>query len=211
MVVRKALRAFRERAGPSIPRTMRTGGSAAREQMTRERRSLEPRRSRHATPRPFSPPGLGRSPGRNGSARWCLSEHRRRLGTKFNLGVNYLIPERLTSTEREVIETMKNDGENVAVESVLCTLSRESTRCSFCTFRRRKVMEQLCLRRISESGRRKPSRSVGATAAAGRSKMSTNSSSTTSSQRHSQRIIAYGYSTSYSRYYSTISGVLPNS
>ena len=30
-----------------VPRTMRTGGSAAREQMTRELRSLGPRRSRH--------------------------------------------------------------------------------------------------------------------------------------------------------------------
>ena len=59
VVVRKALRAFRDMRGTHrVPRTMRTGGSAAREQMTRELRSLEPRRSRHAAPRPFSPPGV---------------------------------------------------------------------------------------------------------------------------------------------------------
>jgi hypothetical protein len=31
--------------------------------------------------------------------------------------VNYLIPKRITSTEKEMIETMENDGEDVAVES----------------------------------------------------------------------------------------------
>ena len=36
-------------------------------------------------PRPFSPPGLGWSPSRNGPARWCLSEHRRQRWIKvFN-------------------------------------------------------------------------------------------------------------------------------
>jgi hypothetical protein len=34
-----------------------------------------------------------------------------------NLGVNYLIPKRVTSTEREAIETMDADGQNVALES----------------------------------------------------------------------------------------------
>ncbi|MFY4814918.1 transposase [Haloarcula sp. AONF1] len=37
--------------------------------------------------------------------------------TLSNLGVNYLIPKRVTSTEREVIETMDADGQEVAVES----------------------------------------------------------------------------------------------
>jgi len=37
--------------------------------------------------------------------------------TLSNLGVNYLIPKRLTSTEKEVIETMESDEEDVAVES----------------------------------------------------------------------------------------------
>nr|WP_240940574.1 transposase [Haloarcula argentinensis] len=37
--------------------------------------------------------------------------------TLSNLGVNYLIPKRVTSTEREVIETMDADGQSVAVES----------------------------------------------------------------------------------------------
>jgi hypothetical protein len=37
--------------------------------------------------------------------------------TLSNLGVNYLIPKRLTSTEQEAIEKMKDDGEKVAVES----------------------------------------------------------------------------------------------
>ena len=37
--------------------------------------------------------------------------------TLSNLGANYLIPKRLTSTEKEVIETMESDEEDVAVES----------------------------------------------------------------------------------------------
>jgi hypothetical protein len=37
--------------------------------------------------------------------------------TLSNLGVNYLIPKRVTSTEREAIETMDADGQNVALES----------------------------------------------------------------------------------------------
>lgn len=37
--------------------------------------------------------------------------------TLSNLGVNYLIPKRINSTEREVIETMETDGEAVAVET----------------------------------------------------------------------------------------------
>jgi hypothetical protein len=37
--------------------------------------------------------------------------------TLSNLGENYLIPKRVTSTEREAIETMDADGQNVAVES----------------------------------------------------------------------------------------------
>ena len=37
--------------------------------------------------------------------------------TLSNLGVNYLIPKRINSTEQEVIETMEDDGQAVAVES----------------------------------------------------------------------------------------------
>ncbi|WP_435065351.1 transposase [Halobaculum sp. EA56] len=37
--------------------------------------------------------------------------------TLSNLGVNYLVPTRINSTEREVIETMDADGQSVAVES----------------------------------------------------------------------------------------------
>jgi hypothetical protein len=37
--------------------------------------------------------------------------------TLSNLGVNYLIPKRITSTEREAIEKMEKDGQEVAVES----------------------------------------------------------------------------------------------
>jgi hypothetical protein len=36
--------------------------------------------------------------------------------TLSNLGVNYLIPKRITSTERDAIETMEADGRGVAVE-----------------------------------------------------------------------------------------------
>ena len=37
--------------------------------------------------------------------------------TLSNLSVNYLIPKRITGTEKDVIETMESDGEDVAVES----------------------------------------------------------------------------------------------
>ncbi|KOX92433.1 transposase [Haloarcula rubripromontorii] len=37
--------------------------------------------------------------------------------TLSNLGVNYLIPKRISSTEREAIETMEADGQDVAVET----------------------------------------------------------------------------------------------
>nr|WP_240729962.1 transposase [Halalkalirubrum salinum] len=37
--------------------------------------------------------------------------------TLSNLGVNYLIPKRINSTEQEVIETMEADGQTIAVES----------------------------------------------------------------------------------------------
>jgi hypothetical protein len=36
--------------------------------------------------------------------------------TLSNLGVNYLIPKRITSTEREAIDTMETEGKDVAVE-----------------------------------------------------------------------------------------------
>ncbi|SDD92943.1 hypothetical protein SAMN05192552_10727 [Natrinema hispanicum] len=39
--------------------------------------------------------------------------------TLSNLGVNYLIPKRITSTERETIDTMEADGQKVAVENVI--------------------------------------------------------------------------------------------
>jgi len=39
--------------------------------------------------------------------------------TLSNLGVNYLILKRINSTEREIIETMETDGEDVAVESAV--------------------------------------------------------------------------------------------
>ena len=37
--------------------------------------------------------------------------------TLSNLGVNYLVPTRINSTERKVVETMEADGQRVAVES----------------------------------------------------------------------------------------------
>lgn len=37
--------------------------------------------------------------------------------TLSNLGVNYLVPKRVDSTERDIIETMEADGQAVAVES----------------------------------------------------------------------------------------------
>jgi len=44
-------------------------------------------------------------------------DSQRVLQTLSNLGVNYLIPKRINSTEREAIETMETDGEAVAVET----------------------------------------------------------------------------------------------
>jgi hypothetical protein len=46
--------------------------------------------------------------------------------TLSNLGVNYLIPKRINSTEREVIETMDADGQGVAVESASVHLKEGS-------------------------------------------------------------------------------------
>jgi hypothetical protein len=43
-----------------------------------------------------------------------------------NLGVNYLIPKRINSPERDVIEQMADDGEAVAVESVPLHVERGS-------------------------------------------------------------------------------------
>jgi hypothetical protein len=44
-------------------------------------------------------------------------DSKRVFQTLSNLGVNYLIPKRINSTEQEVIETMEADGQAVAVES----------------------------------------------------------------------------------------------
>lgn len=46
--------------------------------------------------------------------------------TLSNLGVNYLIPKRINSTEREVVETMEADGQAVAVESVSVHVEAEN-------------------------------------------------------------------------------------
>jgi len=48
------------------------------------------------------------------------------LQTCSNLGVNYLIPKRINSTEREVIETMADDEQGVAVESASVTVEAGS-------------------------------------------------------------------------------------
>jgi hypothetical protein len=39
--------------------------------------------------------------------------------TLSNLGVNYLIPKRIASTEQEAVETMADDNHEVAVESAV--------------------------------------------------------------------------------------------
>ncbi|WP_152418516.1 transposase [Haloarcula amylolytica] len=44
-------------------------------------------------------------------------DSKRVFQTLSNLGVNYLIPKRINSTEQEVIDTMEADGQAVAVES----------------------------------------------------------------------------------------------
>lgn len=42
----------------------------------------------------------------------------RAFQTLSNLGVNYLIPKRISSTEREVFDQMDEDGQDVAVKSL---------------------------------------------------------------------------------------------
>jgi len=44
-------------------------------------------------------------------------DSKRAYQTLSNIGVNYLIPKRINSTEREAIETMEADGQAVAIES----------------------------------------------------------------------------------------------
>jgi len=70
--------------------------------------------------------------------------------TLSNLGVNYLIPKRITSTEREAIDTMETEGKDVAVEREPPSRSKLArTRCGFCTSPRQRATAQPCFRRTS--------------------------------------------------------------
>jgi len=129
--------------------------------------------------------------------------------TLSNLDVNYLIPKRIHSVERENIETMDEDGEEVAVESTSVHVDHGSHAMQFLYCPRRKERGQRSLRRTSQSAPRKLRRSAAATAAAGRSKTSTRASRTTSWRRPPRKITECGCSTLYSRCCCTISGGSP--
>ena len=131
--------------------------------------------------------------------------------TLSDLGVNYLIPKRTTSTEKEMIETMESDGEDVAVESASVHVESGEHSMQFLYDPSTKGDGTAVFATNLRVEPEEPSRSVGATAAAGRSKTSTSPSSTTSLRRRPRRTTACGCSTSCSRYYSTISGGSPTS
>jgi len=129
--------------------------------------------------------------------------------TLSNLNVNYLIPKRIHSTERENIETMDEDGQEVAVESASVHVDHGSHTMQFLYVPSTKARAQRSLRRTSQSAPRKLRRSAAGTVVAGRSRTSTSRSSTTSWRRHRPRTTASGCSTSCSRFCCTISGGLP--
>ncbi len=130
------------------------------------------------------------------------------IQTLSNHDVNYLIPKRITSSEREVIETMEEERQEVAVESASVHVEAGSHPLRFLYVPSTSAGERPCSRQISESGRMKLRRFVDAAAAAGRLITSINRSKAISWRRLPQKTIEYGCSTSYSQCYCTISGGL---
>lgn len=100
--------------------------------------------------------------------------------TLSNLGVNYLIPKRTLGTEREAIDTMEADGQDVAVESVSVHVTHGSHAMRFLYVPSTNEVGQQCLQRTYRSVLRRLKRSVNDIVHVGRLRMSTRASRTTS-------------------------------
>nr|WP_206043656.1 hypothetical protein [Haloarcula rubripromontorii] len=100
--------------------------------------------------------------------------------TLSNLNVNYLIPKRTSSTEREAIETMEADGQDTAVEMASVDVETGSHPMRFLYVPSTKGDGTAVFATNLRWDRTRLNRSVGATAAAGRSKTSISPSRPTS-------------------------------
>jgi len=131
--------------------------------------------------------------------------------TLSNLDVNYLIPKRVSSSERDVLEQMEEDDQEVAVESASVHVESGSHPMRLLYVPSTSGEGQPSSRRISESVPRKLRRSVSATVAGGKSRASTNRSRATFSPRPPRKTTAFACSTSCLPYSCTISGGSPTS
>jgi len=118
---------------------------------------------------------------------------------------------RVSSTEREVFDQMDKDDQDVAVESASIHIETGSHPMRLLYVPSTSGGGRPSSRRIFESVRRKPSRSVGATVGGGKSRTSTRASSTISLRRHRRKTTAFACSTSCSQCSCTISGGSPTS
>jgi len=119
--------------------------------------------------------------------------------TLENLDVNYLIPKRIHSTEREVIDQMEADDQEVAVESARVDIEAGShpMRFLYVPWTKGEGTAVFATNLRSVPTRRK--HSADGTAGAGRSKTSTRASRATSLRRPPRRTTASGCFTSCSR------------
>ncbi len=108
--------------------------------------------------------------------------------TLSNLGVNYLIPKRVNSTERDIIETMEGDGRAVAVKSASIHVETGSHSMRFLYVPSTKGDGTAVFATNLRSNPTRSRHSADATAAAGRSKTSTTPSRTISLRRPLRRI-----------------------
>lgn len=126
--------------------------------------------------------------------------------TFSNLGVNYLIPKRINSTEREIIETMDDDEQEVAMESASVHVEAGSYSMRFLYVPSTKGDGTAVFATNLGSDRTRQRRTVDGTAVAGRSRTNTRASRTTFSRRPRRRTTGSGCSTSCSPYCYMISG-----
>lgn len=123
-----------------------------------------------------------------------------------NLDVNYLIPKRITSYEREVIEQMDEDDQKVAVESASLHVEAGSHPMRFLYVPSTSGEGTTAFATNHRVGPMRPRHSVGGIVVAGRSKTNTSPSKVISSRRPPQKTTACGCSTSCLRCCCTISG-----
>jgi hypothetical protein len=116
--------------------------------------------------------------------------------TLSNLDVNYLILKRITSSEREVIERMEEDDQEVAVETASVHVESGSYPMRFLYVPSTSGDGTTVFATNPRVGPVRPRRSVGAIAAAGTSKTSSSPSRVISWRRRPRRTTACSCSTS---------------